>query len=85
VEGTRSLPKEYRKDYFCCVVSEGVKIALKKRFSFSRESNNEHFVHCDQLGCQYLDLNQSPCPLNIDLFAEEIKNWYKTKTELQRL
>ena len=67
------MPKQYRKNFFCTVVSEDVKIALKNRFSFSRESNNEHYVRCNQLECQYLGLNQSPCPLDLDLFAEVIK------------
>ena len=60
------------KDYFCSVVSEDVEIALKNKPSFSRESKNELFVQCNQLECQYVDHNQSPCPLSLDLFAEEI-------------
>ena len=61
------------KDYFCTVVSEDVEIALKNKPSLSRKSNNELFVQCNQLECQYVDLNQSPCPLSLDLFAEEIE------------
>jgi len=30
-------------------------------------------VKCNQSECQYVDLNQSPCPLRLDLFAEEIE------------
>jgi hypothetical protein len=67
------LPKQYRKDYFCSVVSEDVEIALKNKFFFSRESRNERYVQCNQSECQYVGLNQSPCPLSLDLFAEEIK------------
>ena len=62
-----------QKDYFCTVVSEDVKIALENRSSFGIGSNNELFVQCNQLECQYVDLNQSPCPLRLDLFAEEIE------------
>ena len=61
------------KDYFCTVVSEHVEIALKRKPSLSLESRNELFVHCNQLECQHVDLNQSPCPLHLDLFAEEIE------------
>ena len=61
------------KSYFCTVVSEDVQIALKNRPSLSRESKNELFVQCNQLECQYVDLNQSPCPLRLDLFTEEIE------------
>ncbi len=61
------------KDYFCTVVSEDVEIALKNRAPFSHKLKNELFVQCNQLECQYVDLNQSPCPLRLDLFSEEIE------------
>ena len=61
------------KDYFCAVVSENVEIVLKHRHSLSHNRKNELFVQCNQPECQYVDLNQSPCPLRLDLFAEEIE------------
>ena len=61
------------KDYFCTVVSEVVVIALRNKASFDFKANNELFVKCNQSECQYVDLNQPPCPLRLDLFAEEIK------------
>ena len=61
------------KDYFCTVVSENVEITLKNKRSLSFKSKNELFVQCNQLECQYVDLNQSPCPLGLELFTEEIK------------
>ena len=67
------MAKRRGKDYFCTVVSEDVEIALKNKPSLSRKSKNELFVQCNQLECQYVDLNQSPCPLRLDLFAEEIE------------
>jgi len=67
------LPKAYRKRFFCTVVSEYVEIALKNKFFFSRESRSERFVKCNQLECQYVDLNQPPCPLSLDLFDEEVE------------
>ena len=60
-------------NYFCTVVSEDVGIALKHKPSLSRESKSDLFVQCNQLECQYVDLNRSPCPLRLDLFAEEIE------------
>jgi len=60
-------------DYFCTAVSEAVQITLKNKPSFSGESKTELFVQCNQVECQYVDLNQSPCPLRLDLFAEEIE------------
>jgi len=62
-----------KKDYFCNVVSEDVKIALKNKASFSRKYKKELFVECDQPDCQYVDLNQPPCPLHLDFFAKEIE------------
>ena len=73
VKGRRKpLANRREKDYFCTVVSEDVEIALKNKPSFSRKSNNELFVQCNQLECQYVDLNQSPCPLRLNLFTKEI-------------
>jgi len=74
VKGRRkSLANRRQKDYFCTIVSENVEIALKNKSSFSSESKTDLFVQCNQLECQYVDLNQSPCPLRLDLFAEEIE------------
>ena len=73
LKGRKPLPKRREKDYFCTVVSEDVKIALKVKPSLNRKSIHELFVQCNQLECQYVDHNQSPCPLRLDLFAEEIE------------
>ena len=62
-----------KRNYFCTVISEDVKIALKNKPHISRKPKNELFVQCDQSDCQYVDLNQSPCPLSLDLFAEELE------------
>ena len=61
------------RDYFCTVVSEDVEIALRNKASLGRKFKNELFVLCNQPECQYVNLNQSPCPLRLDLFAEEIE------------
>jgi hypothetical protein len=74
VKGRRKpLTNRRGKDYFCTVVSEDVEIALRNKPSLSLESKHELFVQCNQLECQYIDLNQSPCPLRLDLFGEEIE------------
>jgi hypothetical protein len=67
------LANRKKKNYFCTVISEDVEITLKNKPSLSRESKTELFVQCNQLECQYVDLNQFPCPLRLDLFAEEIE------------
>jgi hypothetical protein len=69
------------KDYFCTVISEGVKIALKNKPYISRKPKNELFVQCNQPDCQYVDLNQSPCPLSLDLFTEEIEKREEKRTD----
>ena len=67
------MARHLKKDYFCPVVSEDVKIALKKKPTLIFESKNELFVQCNQTECQYIDHNESPCPLGLDLFPEEIE------------
>ena len=74
VKGRRKPLANFRKkDYFCTTVSEDVKITLKNKAHISHEPKDELFVQCDQPECQYVDLNQSPCPLRLELFAEEIE------------
>ena len=81
-KGRRKRLANYRgKDYFCTLVSEDVKIALKNKPSLSRKSNNELFVQCNQVECQYVDRNQSPCPLRLDLFAEEVEKREKNRRD----
>ena len=61
------------KPYFCALVSEQVEIALKSKPSLGFEPESELFVQCNQSECQYVDLNQPPCPLRLEFFAEEIE------------
>ena len=68
----KPLGTPLKRNYFCTVVSEDVKIRLKKKPTSIFESKNELFVQCNQTECQYVDRNQSPCPLCLDLFIEEI-------------
>ena len=67
------MPKRKRKDFFCSVVSESVKIALKTKTSLSRTFKDELYVQCNQYECQYVDENTPPCPLTLNLFAKEIE------------
>ena len=67
------MAKRREKDYFCTVVSEDVEIALRNKPSLGRKLKNELFVQCNQIECQHVDLNQSPCPLDLDLFSVEIE------------
>lgn len=78
------MPNHRGTHYFCTVVSEDVEIALKNKPSLGREFKRDFFVQCNQLECQYAGLNQSPCPLRLDLFAEEIEN-RKAKSRNRRM
>lgn len=70
-----------RKDYFCTVVSEDVVITLKRKSSSVFETKGEFFVQCNQEECQYVDINQHPCPLTLDLFADVIENLEEKRGE----
>ena len=80
-ERRKPLAKCRGRDYFCTVVSEDVEIALRNKPSLGRKLKNELFVLCNQPECQYVDLNQSPCPLRLDLFAEEIETRKNSRME----
>ena len=73
------MAKRNGRDYFCTVVSEDVEIALRNKPSGGLKSKKELFVLCNQIECQYVNLNQSPCPLRLDLFAGEIEKRKETR------
>jgi hypothetical protein len=52
------------------VVSETVTISLRRRTPFGGKT--ELFVRCSEVDCQYVDANEPPCPLTLDLFAAEV-------------
>ena len=64
---SRPPPKPFR----CEVVSETVTIALRRRASL--DGTNQLFVRCSEFDCQYIDANEPPCPLTLDLFADEVR------------
>jgi hypothetical protein len=59
------------RDFWCHVVQETVQIGLRRSSGFGRPRG--YFVQCNQLDCQYVEENKPPCPLHIDMFADEIK------------
>ncbi len=67
------MAKRVKKNYYCNVVSEDVEIALKVERTISLNSKKRLYVQCDQDDCQYVDINELPCPLNLSIFEEEIK------------
>lgn len=59
------------KVFRCPVVSETVTIALRRRVSVAGGAG-KLFVRCSEQDCQYVDANEPPCPLTLELFSAEI-------------
>ena len=59
------------KSFRCEVISEDVTIALRRRTVFG--SKGQLFVRCSESDCQWVDANEPPCPLTLELFADEIR------------
>lgn len=66
------------REFWCDVVSETVMIRLKRPGGFGRSQG--YFVQCDQVDCQYVEENRPPCPLNVGLFADEIRAAEEART-----
>jgi len=67
------------KSFRCDVISENVTIALRRRTVFG--GRGPLFVRCSEVDCQYVDTNEPPCPLTLDLFAEEIREREAQRTQ----
>ena len=78
-KGEHSVNRPPSKPFLCEVVSETVTIALRRRTSL--EGNNQLFVRCSELDCQYIDANELPCPLTLDLFADEVRERQRRREE----
>jgi hypothetical protein len=59
------------REFWCPVVQESVQIRLRRSGGFGRP--NGYFVQCNQADCQYVDENKPPCPLHVEMFADEIR------------
>lgn len=67
------------KPFYCTVVSETVSITLRRRNSLT--GPGQQFVKCSESECQYVDVNEPPCPLTLDLFAAEIQERLASRSE----
>ena len=65
------MSRKSGREFWCTVVSEKVLIRLSRASGFDPERG--YVVQCNQTECQYVDKNEPPCPLNLGLFAEELK------------
>ncbi|MDM7919717.1 MAG: hypothetical protein QUS12_11185 [Methanosarcina sp.] len=75
------MAKGRGKDYFCSVVTEKVEITLKNKPSLVYNAPKEFFVQCNQSDCQYVDTNELPCPLKLDLFTLEMETLEERRRE----
>ncbi len=65
------MARKKDRPFACPVVSETVQIYLRRRPRGM--SASDLMVQCDQDECQYVDANEPPCPLSLEMFAEEIR------------
>ena len=65
------MPRVPTKVFGCKVISQTVHISLRRRLVVG--GHGKLFVHCSERDCQYVDSNEPPCPLTLDLFAAEIQ------------
>lgn len=68
------------KSFRCNVVSETVTIALQRRISLGA-TKGKLFVRCSERDCQYVDANELPCPLTLELFSAEIHDRMAPRAE----
>ena len=59
------------REFWCPVVSEAVLIRLTRPKHLTRPAG--YFVQCNQADCQYVEANEPPCPLQVGMYAEEIR------------
>jgi hypothetical protein len=71
VRGIMQMNRPPSKTFRCEVVSETVTISLRRRTPLS--GKGKLFVRCSEVDCQYVDENEPPCPLTLDLFAAEVR------------
>ena len=61
------------RSFDCRAIREVVQIHLRNQRVGGFGGHESSFVQCDQAECQYVDENRAPCPLRIEMFADEIK------------
>lgn len=61
------------RNFQCGVVHELVQIYLRDKRRVGLESQKSYFIQCNQGDCQYVEENKPPCPLNLIMFDEELK------------
>ncbi len=62
--------------FFCPIAGKAVGIALRHGTGVLEPATR--YVRCDERDCQYVDLNQPPCPLRVDMFADKMDDALRT-------
>jgi hypothetical protein len=73
------VPRLPSKLFGCKVISQTVHISLQRRLL--ARGNGKLFVYCSERDCQYVDSNEPPCPLTLDLFVAEIQERMAQRSE----
>lgn len=58
-----------RSQPFPCAIAAKV-VGITLRHGGGLQEPDRVYVRCDERDCQYVDLNESPCPLRPDMFAD---------------
>jgi hypothetical protein len=58
-----------RSQPFECTIA-GKTVGISLRHGGGLQEPETVYVRCDERDCQYVDLNQPPCPLRVDMFAD---------------
>lgn len=69
------------RPFDCTTVNEQVMIKLTSRRIGGFSGHTIPFIQCNQNECQYVDDNEPPCPLVPDLFAEELAEQARRRSE----
>lgn len=66
------MARNKSRRFHCDVVNEEVQIRLVRRRGRGFCAEALYFVQCDQADCQHVDENVPPCPLRLEMFADEM-------------
>ncbi|GMT42113.1 MAG: hypothetical protein IEMM0002_0524 [bacterium] len=66
------MGKSRTKEIECVIASEKIRATLRHKFSITIGVEPNYYVECNQEDCQYAGENKPPCPLSLELFADEM-------------
>lgn len=60
--------KNRSRPFHCDIAAKAVNITLRHGGGIQEPA--KVYVRCDERDCQYVDLNEAPCPLRVEMFAD---------------